>query len=143
DLVAASAEDLDPELADRTRADDEYASARHRLRRADDARERFDPDAGERVERFRQRDEVRCAEPLGESAGLDPHVCERATRRLMTRAATLAVAARHAVHDRHASPVGRRADDLVAEHGACRAAPELLDVRAAQAAGEDVHELPR
>ena len=47
------------------------------------------------------------------------------------------------MRDGHPSAVGELALDLVAEHRSGTPAPKLLDVRAAEPAGMDVHELTR
>ena len=47
------------------------------------------------------------------------------------------------MHERHTSALGGLGDDLVAEDIAGVGGVELLDVRAAEPAGEHAHELPR
>ena len=88
-----------------------------------------------------ERDDVGRTQPLGEAAGVDPQLLELVARRLMAGAAAVAVAARHTVHDGDARAVFEDALDLVPEHGAGEAAAELLDVRAAQTAGEYADEV--
>jgi hypothetical protein len=51
--------------------------------------------------------------------------------------AARALAARQVVDKRSASSVRKLRDHLVSEHRAGRRAPELLDVRSAQPAGQD------
>ena len=60
----------------------------------------------------------------------------------MPREAAHAFAAGQVVDERHAPPVRRLADDLVPENRARGRPAELLDVRAAEPAREDVDELP-
>ncbi len=57
--------------------------------------------------------------------------------------AARALAAGPVVDQRDACPVGAPCDDLVAEHGSRRRAPELLDVGAAEPAGEHAHRVVR
>ena len=57
--------------------------------------------------------------------------------------ALLALAAGGVVDEGDAASVGGLADDLVPEHGSVGGASDLLDVGAAQPAGEHAHELAR
>ena len=82
------------------------------------------------------------AEPLREPAGFDAQPLELVARRLVAGATAIATPTRNTVHDRDVRTVFECTDDLVPEHRAAQAAaPELLDVGAAQTAGEYADEV--
>ena len=87
-----------------------------------------------------QRDVVGRAQPLRKTAGRDPHDAELRAGRLVTGETALARPARDAMQHGDAGAVLELAHDLMAEHGARRGPPELLDVGAAQTAGTNAHE---
>ena len=126
-------------MPDRAAADDEDTTGRHSLEGTEDARDRLDPDP---VEPQRtDRNDVRRAQPLGEAARVDAQLLELVARRLMAGTAALAVPARDAVHDRDVRAVFEDARHFMTEDCAGGAAAELLDIRAAEAAGEYVDEV--
>ena len=87
--------------------------------------------------------DVRRPQPLGEAARVDRNSANVAQVDSWPARQRSHVAARDAVQHRDARAVVEDAVELVAEHEPGGGPAELLDVRAAQAAGADVHELAR
>ena len=116
--------------------DDQHAAARQALGAAEDAGERLDHRRARVVDLVGQVDRAVRLHALGEPAGPDRRRRERLARRLVPGQAARALAARKVVEERDATAVDL-GDDLVAEHLARVLRRQLLDVRAAEAAGEN------
>ena len=114
---------------------------RHPLGAAEHARERLDVGPAGVVDRGRQLDPAGGAYPLGEAARDDRRRRELLARRLVPGEAAAAAAAPGVVDQCDAAAVGGLGDDLVPEHGARRGEADLLDVRSAEPAREDGHEV--
>jgi hypothetical protein len=84
-----------------------------------------------------------CTHALGEASGADRRRGELRAERLVPLAAALAGAAGEVVDERDALSGGRLGDDFVAEHLSSVLGLQLLQVGAAEAAGEDADGLPR
>ena len=108
---------------------------------AQDAGERLDVRSPGVVDRARKLDPAGGTCPLGEAAGDDRRLGEPLAGRLVAGETAAAGAAAGVVDERHATAVGGRGDDLVPEHRARGGDADLLDVRAAQPAGEHGHEV--
>ena len=141
DVVTAAAEDLDEEEADEPTADDENAAPRHALGGAKDARERLGEGRDRVVEPGGEAHRGAPHDALGESSGLDRRRSEIVARRLVSCRAAFTLAAREMMDEDDFPPVPVLGDDFVAEHGARRGGPELLDVAPAKAAGADAEKL--
>ena len=140
DVVAAPAQHLREEPPDEALADHEHAPAWHALGSPQDAGERLDVGADRVAQPVRNRHAARLADPLREPARHDRRRGESLARRLVSGQAALALAAgqvvdraRAAFRPHPARPPRARAPSRPARN------PELLDVRAAQPAGQHAH----
>ena len=134
-LVAAAFEDGAEQPSDEAISDDEHAPAGQPLHGAQHTGERLDVGRGRVVDRVRQVERLGRVRPFGESAGDDRRGAERVAGRLVPGQATVAFAAGQVVDERDAPPVELRRH-LVTEHRPRGRGADLLDVGAAQPAGE-------
>jgi len=134
-------EDELEEPPDEAAADDDDLAAWHALARAHDAGERLDVRRDRIRELDGKLDSDRRPHAFRKATGDDRRLVEGLAHGLVPGAAAVALAARKVVDERDALAVLAPRDHLVTEDEPGRVGPELLDVRAAEPAGEDRDEI--
>src|SRR4029079_26857 len=135
-LLTSALEHASEQPPDEAVPHDQNTPRRDPLGPSQDASERLDHRPAPAGPVLGELDPALCARALREAARTDRRLCELRAGRLVTREAPFARAARRVMHERDAAAVAERRDHLVAQDDSGVRTVELLDVRAAEPAGD-------